>query len=463
MEDKTLATRDGFKSKWGFILACIGSAVGMGNIWRFPIMVTKYGGMTFLIPYFIFVVLIGSTGIIGEFAMGRAAQAGPIGAFGKCTEAGMNNRKAGELIGWIPIIGSMGLAIGYTVVMSWIFKYTFMSITGSLYALGTDMGAIGGTFGGAAPESASIPESISTVLGGGGNTMWLILGLVVALIIMAMGVAGGIEKANKVMMPVLFFLFVGLGIYIFTVPGSHDGYKFIFTIKPEGLLSLEVWVYAFGQAFFSLSVAGNGSVIYGSYLPQDEDIPSSARNVALFDTLAALLAAFVIIPAIAASGMDVNEVGGGPGLMFVYLVNVMNGMPGGRIIGMIFYIAVLFAGLSSIVNLYEAPVAMLQERFKLGRVPSVAIIGVVGGIVAILIQGVTSQWMDGVSIYICPLGAFLAGLMFFWIAGKDYVLKAVNQGAKKPIGNWFYPLAKYGYCIFAVIALVAGALLGGIG
>ena len=123
MADKQATTqRDGFKSKWGFILACIGSAVGMGNIWRFPIMVSIWGGMTFLIPYFICVILIGSTGVIGEFALGRATGAGPIGAFGKCTEL-RGSKKIGEAIGFIPVLGSMALAIGYTVVMGWIFKY----------------------------------------------------------------------------------------------------------------------------------------------------------------------------------------------------------------------------------------------------------------------------------------------------------------------------------------------------
>ena len=355
----------------------------------------------------------------------------------------------------------MGLAIGYTVVLSWIFKYTFMSITGGLFALGTDMNAIGGAFGATAPETASIGESVSAVLGGAGNGLWLVIGLVISLVIMAMGVADGIEKANKIMMPVLFFLFVALGIYIFTLPGAHEGYKYIFTMQPAGLANPKVWIFAFGQAFFSLSVAGNGSVIYGSYLPKNEAIPSSARNVAFFDTMAAMLAALVIIPAMAAGGAELSK--GGPGLMFVYLVNVLNGMPGGRIVGVVFYVAVLFAGLSSIVNLYEAPVAMLQERFKVKRVPAVAIIGVFGGIVAFLIQGYTSQWMDIVSIYICPLGAFLAGVMFFWVAGKEYVLKNVNEGSPKPIGNWFYPLGKYVYCILAVVALIAGALLGGIG
>ena len=465
MSNQTLEQRDGFKSKWGFNLACIGSAVGMGNIWRFPIMVSKFGGMTFLIPYFIFVVLIGSTGVIEEFALGRWAAAGPVGAFGKCTEERTGKKSVGEAIGAIPILGSMMLAIGYTVVMGWIFKYCWMGISGSLYALGTEMPSIGGAFGATAPEAATLGEAIGMMTSNGifgiGNGVWQIVGLVVSLIIMAMGVAGGIEKANKVMMPALFFLFVALGVYIAFLPGSSDGYKYIFTLNPAGLLNPQVWIFAFGQAFFSLSIAGNGSVIYGSYLSKDEDIPSSARNVALFDTIAALLAAFVILPSMAAGGVEPSA--GGPGLMFVYLVNVFNGMPGGRIVGMVFFICVLFAGVSSIVNLYEAPVAFLQEKLHLKRAPAVATIGVIGFAVSIMIQPWTSQWMDLVSIYICPLGALLAGIMFFWVLRKETVLNAVNEGREKAIGGWFYPLGKYVYCIAALVDLIAGAVLGGIG
>ena len=465
MSNQTLEQRDGFKSKWGFNLACIGSAVGMGNIWRFPIMVSKFGGMTFLIPYFIFVVLIGSTGVIEEFALGRWAAAGPVGAFGKCTEERTGKKSVGEAIGAIPILGSMMLAIGYTVVMGWIFKYCWMGISGSLYALGTEMPSIGGAFGATAPEAATLGEAIGMMTSNGifgiGNGVWQIVGLVVSLIIMAMGVAGGIEKANKVMMPALFFLFVALGVYIAFLPGSSDGYKYIFTLNPAGLLNPQVWIFAFGQAFFSLSIAGNGSVIYGSYLPKNEDLPSSARNVALFDTLAALLAAFVILPAMAAGGVEPSA--GGPGLVFVYLVNVFNGMPGGRIVGMVFFICVLFAGVSSIVNLYEAPVAFLQEKLHLKRIPSVAVIGVIGLVISIMIQPWTSQWMDLVSIYICPLGALLAGIMFFWVLKKDTALAAVHEGGKKEVFKLFYPLGKWVFCIASLAALILGAKYGGIG
>ncbi len=458
-------TEDGFTTKWGFILACIGSAVGMGNIWRFPIMVSTYGGLTFIIPYIICVVLIGSTGVIEEFALGRWAGAGPVGAFGKCTEQRWGSARIGKIVGALPIIGAMGLAIGYTVVMGWIFKYCFMGISGDLYALGTDMNAIVGAFGATAPEADTLGAAVRMMAQGGvftvGNGVWQLIGLAAALAIMALGIAGGIERANKIMMPALFALFVVLGVYIAVLPGSSEGYRYIFTLQPERIFDPQVWIYAFGQAFFSLSVAGHGSVIYGSYFSKEEDIPSSARNVAVFDTLAAFLAALVILPAMAAGGVEPSK--GGPGLMFVYLVNVLNGMAGGRIVGMIFFVCVLFAGITSIINLYEAPVAWLQERFGLKRLAAVGIIGALGMVVSVMIQPWTSQWMDVVSIYICPMGAFLAAVMFFWVLKKETAIEAVSEGIDKPIGKWFYPLGRYVYCALTLVALIAGAMLGGIG
>ena len=432
--DANVSKRDGFRSRGGFIIACIGSAVGMGNIWRFPTLVSKWGGMTFLLPYFLFVILIGSTGVLGEFALGRAAGAGPVDAFGMCTEARWGKRRPGELVGYIPVLGSLALAIGYSCVVGWIFRYFALALDGGLFAMGQNMNVIVDRFNGTAC--------------GWGNNFWLVIALAVNFAIMAFGVGGGIERANKVMMPVLFFLFAGLGVYIFT-------------LDPAGLSDPKLWIYAFGQAFVSLSVAGNGTVIYGSYFSDDESIPSAARNVALFDTLAALLAALVIIPAMAAGGADLSD--GGPGLMFIFLVNVFNGMPGGRVIGLVFFLCVLFAGLTSLVNLYEVSVEALQDKLRLKRVAAVAVIAVIGTAVSLCIQAIVSDWMDVVSIYICPLGALLAGILFFWVAGKDFVLAAVNKGAGKPIGAWFYPLSKYVYCVCALLALIAGALLGGIG
>ncbi len=440
-------TRDSFSGKRGFILASIGSAVGMGNIWRFPAMVSLWGGMTFIIPYLIFVVLISASGVIGEFALGRAAGAGPSGAFGMCTERRYRNRKIGERIGLIPVIGSLALAIGYTCVVAWIIKYTCMAFSGDLFGMGQDMDVISGTFN----DTASA----------WGANAWVVVAVVATLVIMSLGVSRGIERANNILMPVLFVLLIGLAIYVGTLPGASAGYSYILTIDFDLLANPLVWIFAFGQAFFSLSVAGNGSVIYGSYFKKNESIPSAAFYVALFDTISAFLAAMVIIPAMAAGGAELNE--GGPGLMFVYIVNVFNGMAGGQIIGIVFFVSVLFAGMASIVNLYEAPVSFLQERFGAGRVKATVAMLVIGGAVALCIQSIVSPWMDGVSIYVCPLGALLAAVMFFWVAGSDFALENVNEGARRPLGRWFIPLGKYAYCALTLVALVAGALLGGIG
>lgn len=440
-------TRDSFSGKRGFILASIGSAVGMGNIWRFPAMVSLWGGMTFIIPYLIFVVLISASGVIGEFALGRAAGAGPSGAFGMCTERRYGNRKIGERIGLIPVIGSLALAIGYTCVVAWIIKYTYMAFSGDLFGMGQDMDVISGTFN----DTASA----------WGANAWVVVAVVATLVIMSLGVSRGIERANNILMPVLFVLLIGLAIYVGTLPGASAGYSYILTIDFDLLANPLVWIFAFGQAFFSLSVAGNGSVIYGSYFKKNESIPSAAFYVALFDTISAFLAAMVIIPAMAAGSAELNE--GGPGLMFVYIVNVFNGMAGGQIIGIVFFVSVLFAGMASIVNLYEAPVSFLQERFGAGRIKATVAMLVIGGAVALCIQSIVSPWMDGVSIYVCPLGALLAAVMFFWVAGSDFALENVNEGARRPLGRWFIPLGKYAYCALTLVALVAGALLGGIG
>lgn len=438
-------TRDRFKSRWGFILACIGSAVGMGNIWLFPARVSACGGGAFLIPYFIFVILIGSTGVIGEMCLGRATRSGPIDAFGYAT-ASKGKKAVGQVLGIIPTLGSLALAIGYTVVMGWIFKYAVGTFTGATLDA-TDVDSFTSNFG--------------TMASAFGNNLWQIIAVVVTFVILIFGIGSGIEKANKVMMPLFFFLFLALAIYISTREGAIEGYKYIFTVDFNALKDPKTWIYALGQAFFSLSVAGNGTLIYGSYLSDDVNAPSSARNIAFFDTMAAMLAALVIIPAMATAGAELTT--GGPMLMFVFLPNLFKTMPGGSIIAIVFFVAVFFAGMTSLINLYESPIATLQERLKIKRAPACLIVGVIGLGVSLCIQHIVSEWMDVVSIYICPLGAGLAGIMFFWVLGKKFVSEQVNKGREKPIGNWFYPLAKYVFCGICILVLVAGAVLGGIG
>lgn len=440
--------RDSWQSKWGFILACIGSAVGMGNIWLFPSRVAKYGG-AFLLAYFIFDILIGFSGVIGEMSFGRAARSGPVGAFEKaCASRGKG--RLGAKIGMLPMAGALALAIGYSVVVGWIFQYTVGSFTGTSLAHGSDIGDVSG-------YAAAFNETATAF----GNNGWLIFSLIVTFAIMVLGVAQGIEKANKIMIPLFFLMFLGLAIYVGFLPGASNGYRWMFTIDPKILMNPMMWVYALGQSFFSLSLAGNGTVIYGSYLSDREDIVNSAWKVALFDTLAALLAAFVIVPAMAASGT--TQFDGGPGLMFIYLPNLFAAMPGGQLVMIIFFVAVLFAGLTSLVNLFEAPIATLQDHLHFSRVKAVATIAGIGVIISLCIQGIVSQWMDFVSIYICPLGAGLAGIMFAWVWGKQAVEDAVSLGRTKRIGNWYYPLYKYGFCILTLCVFILGITCGGIG
>ncbi len=437
--------RDSFNNKWGFILACIGSAVGMGNIWMFPTRVSMYGGGSYLIPYFIFVALIGFTGVIGEMSFGRATKSGPVDAFGYACET-KNKRKLGEAIGFIPVLGALAMAIGYTVVMGWILKYMIGAFTGKTLA---------------SADTEGFAASFVSMASAFGNNVWQIVALVIGIIILMFGVGRGIEKANKIMMPVFFILFAVLGIYVAFQPGAIEGYKYIFRVDPKAFADPKTWIFALGQAFFSLSVAGNGTLIYGSYLSDNEDIPAAAGRVALFDTIAALLAALVIIPAMATTGAQLNQ--GGPGLMFIFLPALFKSMPGGYIVAIIFFVAVFMAGLSSLINLYEAPIATIQEKLHLGRKASCAIIAVIALVVSICIQGIVSGWMDILSIYICPLGAGLAGIMFFWVCGKKYVETQVNTGRDKKLTDKFYPICKYIFCPTCFLVLILGIVLGGIG
>ena len=438
--------RDEFRTRLGFIVACIGSAVGMGNIWMFPYRTGKFGGAAFLIPYFIFVILLGFSGVIGEMAFGRGVKAGPIGAFSKAMEMrfGEKAKTCGKVIGMIPVIGSRGIAIGYSVGVGWFLKYLCSAVAGSLTKV-EDMGAY---FGELAVDFGSVG--------------WQLLGLALTFLIMVLGVTKGIEKMNKIMMPVFFIFFIILMIRVATLPGASDGYRYLFVPEWEKLGDIKTWVYALGQAFFSLSLAGSGTLVYGSYLKKDIDIVGCAKNVAFFDTCAALLAGIVVIPAVFAFGLDVAS---GPPLMFITLPAVFQQMPFGGLFAVIFFVAVLFAAITSLMNLFETPIEALQEQFRLSRKAAVGVIALVSAVIGVFIESGDSvgAWMDVVSIYIIPLGALLAGIMFFWVCPKGYARSQVEMGAKKPLGRWFEPVTKYIFVGITLVVYVLGIFFGGIG
>lgn len=438
-ETTKLQTRDQFTDRWGFILACIGSAVGMANVWAFPYRAAKYGGGAFIAAYLIIAIFLGMVGVSGEIAFGRWGRTGPLGTFRKAlTERGKPLRD----IGIIPVIGSLAIGIGYAVIIGWVLRYMAGAVSGSVMT--TDTGAYFGA-----------------ITGDFGSVSWHMLGLVLALVVMVAGVSGGIEKINKFMMPLFFLLFFIMAVRVAFLPGAIEGYKYLFIPRWEYLLNPDTWIYALGQCFFSLSLAGSGTVVYGSYLEDGEDVVTCARRIAIFDTCAALLASMVVIPAVFAFGLDPSS---GPPLMFITLPAIFQSISGGRLIAFIFFVAILFAGLTSIVNLFETPIEALQQRAKLSRGVASIVVVAAAALVGVFIENgnVVGAWMDAVSIYIIPIGALISAVLLFWVMGTDFARQQMGRGREKPVGRWVHYLGKYVFCFVTVAVILLGILRGGI-
>lgn len=422
-----------FSTRWGFILSAVGSAVGMANVWGFPAKLGANGGGAFLVAYLIFVVLFSVAGLSAEYAIGRRTRTGTLGSY-KAVWAtrGKNMGRAGGLIGWLPLAGSMCIAIGYAVIIAYVLKAFVNSVSGELMTVDT-----GTWFDGFSGKGYSVvPFHIVVVVG---TLLTLLLG------------AKSIEKTNKVMMPVFFIIFVVLAIRVAFLPGAAEGYKFLLSPDWSALKDPMVWVWAMGQAFFSLSVTGSGMIVYGAYLDDGEDVVKMAARTALFDTIAAMVAALVIIPACFAYGLDV---GAGPSLLFVTMPRILQDVPFGRLFAVILYTAMVFAGVSSLQNMFEAVVESLQNKIpKLGRKTMLALLGIVCLAVGVNMEPISKwgPWMDIVSIYIIPIGATLGAVSWFWIMKKDDLLCEINRGVSKPRGTLWYFAGKYLYVTCAII------------
>ncbi|HIW21312.1 MAG TPA: sodium-dependent transporter [Candidatus Dorea intestinavium] len=424
-----------FHSRWGFILATVGSAVGMANVWGFPYKVGANGGGAFLLAYLIFVVIFSYVGLSAEYAVGRRAKTGTLGAYEKAWESG-NHKTLGKYVGWLPLAGSMCIAIGYAVIIAYVLKALIDSLTGSIMKIDS-----GKWFEGFSSTSYSVaPFHIIIVIG---TLLTLMLG------------AKSIEKTNKIIMPMFFILFLVLAVRVAFLPGVLEGYKFMFTPDWQYLKDPMTWVWAMGQAFFSLSVTGSGMIVYGAYLGDDEDIVSAAKQTALFDTIAGMLAALVIIPASFAYGLDV---GAGPGLLFVTLPTILQDIPFGQLFAIILYTAMIFAGVSSLQNMFEAVGESLLHKFgKLNRKIVLVILCVLCLGIGINMEKISSwgPWMDIVSIYIIPIGATLGAFSWFWIMKKKDLLEEINKGSKKKkYGSFWYNLGKYIYVPLALLLCI---------
>lgn len=438
MEHKRTAGQ--FATSAGFILAAVGSAVGMGNIWLFPYRVGQYGGGAFLVPYFIFVALFSYVGLSGEFALGRLTGTGTAGSFDYILR--QRGKKGGAVIGILPLLGVLGIAIGYSVVVGWVLKYAAGAVTGSILS-----GDAQAYFDAMAVDFGSVP--------------WHLLAVLLTAGVLLLGVKDGIEKISKFMMPAFFILFVIIAVRVAFLPGSGEGYRYLLTPDWSYLLNFETWVMAMGQAFFSLSINGAGMLIYGSYMKKSEDIIHHSAMTALLDTAAALLAGFAIIPAVFAFGIAPNS---GPPLMFVTLPQVFQNMPMGRLFAILFFVSVFFAGITSLINMMEACGEALSSRLKLSRRLSVAVVAAVVFAVSVFLEALPNMgaWLDTVTIYIAPCGALLCAVFIYFILGMPAIKKELNLGRKKPLGRSFDVLA-YVYVAVAAAVLVLGIAYGGIG
>ena len=418
-----------FASRWGFILASVGSAVGMANVWGFPNKLGSNGGGAFLLIYLFFVFVFSYVGLPAEFAIGRRAGTGTLGAYENAWASRSKKLgKAGGVLGWLPLAGSMCIAIGYAVIVSYVLKALTDSLLGVLMT--TDTAEWFQSFS-MVPYSV-IPFHVIVVVG---TLLTLFLG------------AHSIERTNKVMMPLFFVIFLFLAIRVSFLPGAAEGYRFIFMPRWEMLKNPLVWIWAMGQAFFSLSVTGSGMIVYGAYLPKDEDVIAVSRNTAIFDTIAALVATLVIIPACFSYQVDV---GAGPSLLFVTLPSILQDIPLGRLFAVILYVAMIFAGVSSLQNMFEAVAESLLHKFpKLSRAAVLIILAVVCLGCGIGMEAISQwgPWMDLVSIYIIPIGATLGAVSWFYVMKKE----AINSGSKKKHGELWYAIGRYVYVPFALI------------
>lgn len=427
-----------FKSTVGFVLACVGSAVGMGNIWMFPYRLGQYGGAAFLIPYLIFIALFGFVGLSAEFALGRMAKTGTLGAYAYCWK-----NKFGKYIGWLPLLGSLGIAIGYSVILGWVFRSIQGVLTNELL-------------------TNDIPAFFTNMTQSFSNVPCHFLVLFVTCLLLFTSATNAIEKVNKVLMPAFFILFIILAIRVSLFNGAIEGYKFLFVPKWEYLLNKETWIMAMGQAFFSLSITGSGMIVYGAYLKDDVDIPKASMQTAIFDTIAAILAALAIMPAVFSFGIDPVS---GPSLMFLTLPEVFKQMPLGNFFALFFFISVSFAGITSLINMLEAVCESWQNRFHISRKKAVLVCGIITFIISVCIENgdIVGKWMDVVTIYIIPFAALLGAITIYYILGWKALKQELDKGRKKPVGPTFKFLGKYVYVFLAIIILILGILYNGIG
>jgi len=439
--------RSSFTGKLGFVLAAAGSAVGLGNIWRFPYLAAKYGGGIFLFVYLIIAVTFGFALMTAEIAIGRKTGQSAISAF-KALD------KRFSFIGYLASIVPVIILPYYSVIGGWVCKYFVVFVSGAAEASAKD-----GYF------ENFIANPIEPM-------GWFFLFLALTAIIVLLGVEKGIEKVSKWMMPLLVVLSVVVAVYSMCLPGAWDGV--LYYITPDfSHFSAKTVLAAMGQLFYSMSLAMGIMITYGSYMKKDVSIESSTRQIEIFDTAIAFMAGLMIIPAVFSfSGGDESALGKGPGLMFITLPKVFESMPGGTIIGAVFFILVFFAALTSSISLMETVVSIVRDKTKLSRKSACIVVFIAslllgipsslgfGALSNVTIAGLTFLDMfDFISnSVLMPIVAFLTCIFVGYILKPKALIEEVEFNGKFKAKTLFTIVIKYIAPICIILILISSVL-----
>ena len=438
--------RSSFSGKLGYVLAVAGSAVGLGNIWRFPYLAAKYGGGIFLLVYLILMLTFGYVLIVSETTLGRLTRKSPVGAFNA-----FGKSLPFKIGGWINAVIPMLIIPYYSVIGGWVFKYLFEYLRGSTDALAEDSYFTGFITAGASVE------------------VWFLIFTLVVLLIIVAGVEHGIEKVSKMMMPVLVILAVVVSIYSVTRPGALEGVKY-FLIPNFDNFSWMTIVAAMGQMFYSLSIAMGILYTYGSYMKKDVDIEQSTSQIEVFDTAIAFLAGLMIIPAVFSFfNGDPEKLKAGPSLMFITLPKVFASMGMGRIIGIVFFLLVLLAALTSAISLAESCVSTLEDQLGWKRNIASVVIGIVivilGSFSALGFGMLDFVQILGMSILdffdfltnslMMPIAALSTCILIVYVVGVDKIVEEVETSSKFKRKGIYKFFIKYLAPICILIILVS--------
>ncbi len=449
-------TREGFSSSIGVIAAVLGSAVGLGNIWKFPYVTGANGGAAFILIYLLCLALVGLPVMLSEHLIGRNTKANAVGAFKV-----LQPRKPWFLVGGAGVLSAFLIMAFYTSVAGWVYAYIFKAASGSL--LSTN------------PQETSLV--FKTLVSGVGEPLfWQVFVLLVTGTIIMAGVTKGIERVTKVLMPLLFVLLIVIDIRSLTLPGAAEGLSFLF--KPDfSKITVSVVLAALGLAFFKLSVGMGAMITYGSYVGENENLPKMALKVALSDTLVSLMAGIAIFPAVFAFGFEPDA---GPPLLFITIPTVFSSMPFGGVFMVLFFVLTAIAATGAMLSLLEVPVAYLTEQHHWSRRNATLLtilgIGLLGSTATLsnsILANITLFGKNFFDFYdfttsnvLLPLGGIFIALFVGWQWGQSNVYQEISnngQIANKGLARIFLILVRYVVPVGIILVLLAGLNINIIG